>query len=103
MAERHRSQTHAVLDELVAVHVPDVTALAPDDEPRRLHGELIVPLGIRVSPAGDEAMGTLRQLRAARAFREVPRSGFRDRLKERVFGHRKPLRGRLPRCTRYRV
>ena len=52
--ERHRAQAHAVLDELVAVGVPDVAAGAARDHGRRQLGELIVALGVGVAPARHE-------------------------------------------------
>ena len=54
MAERDRAQAHAVLDELVAVDVPDVAALAARDEARRELGVLVVALRVGVAAAGNE-------------------------------------------------
>ena len=52
VAERDRTQPHAVLDELVAVDVPDVTALAARYQRRRELWVLVVALGVGVATAG---------------------------------------------------
>ena len=54
VAERDRAQPHAVLDELVAVDVPDVAALAARDQRRRELGVLVVALGVGVATARHE-------------------------------------------------
>ena len=54
VAERDRAQAHAVLDELVAVDVPDVAALAARDQRRRELRVLVVALGVGVAAARHE-------------------------------------------------
>src|SRR5262245_19005435 len=46
--ERHRPQAHSVLDELVALQIPNMGAAPTFDERRRGHGELVVPLRVGV-------------------------------------------------------
>ena len=62
VTECHRAQPHAVLDELIAVDIPDPTALAPDDEARRAGGKLVVSLGIGMTAARDKIVRLFLQL-----------------------------------------
>ncbi len=48
------TQTHAVLDELVAVGIPDTTARSPGEHSRRQCGKLVGALGIGVAATGHE-------------------------------------------------
>jgi hypothetical protein len=48
VTEGHRPEAHAVLDELVAVRVPDVASRSAFDDPRSKRGELIFALRVRV-------------------------------------------------------
>ncbi len=71
MPQRDGAQADAVFDELVAVHVPRVRALAPHDEARRLHRKLVVALGVGVGAARNDAVGFLTQRVAAGARSEL--------------------------------
>jgi hypothetical protein len=51
VAERHGAKPHPVLDELVAVEVPDAAALAARDQRRGELGVLVVALGVGMAPA----------------------------------------------------
>ena len=80
MAERHRTQTHAILDELVAVQVPDMAATPPLNEGRGQLGKLVVAFRVGVAAAGDKGVASLSDpLLTADADEEAPSPGFPDR------------------------
>ncbi len=54
VAQRDRPQPRAVLDVLVAVHVPDVAAAAARDDRRQALRILVLALGVGVGAAGHE-------------------------------------------------
>src|ERR1035441_1852797 len=56
------AQTHAVFDELVAVHVPYMTAKSALDDAGHVVGKLVRALGIRVSAAWNQRLRTIVQL-----------------------------------------
>ena len=73
MAEGHGPKTGAVLDELVAVDIPDAGAQTSLDESRSILGVLVVALGVRVSASWDELVGSLAELdRPIEAHSRVP-------------------------------
>ena len=61
MAERHRAESHAVLQQLVAVGIPHPRAFAADQDRQRVGGVLIVALGVGVGTAGNQAVQALGQ------------------------------------------
>jgi hypothetical protein len=62
--ERHGAKTHAVLDVLVFVQIPDVASLTAPDEGRRGLRILIVAFGVRVRASGYQLVrGTLERAR----------------------------------------
>jgi hypothetical protein len=61
VAEAHRAQAHAVLDELVAVDVPHPAAPAACDEGGRLAGILVVALRVGVAAAWHQRAQPFRQ------------------------------------------
>ena len=56
VSQGHRAHAHAVLDELVAVDVPDPRALPADQHRRHALGVLVGALGERVRPARDDVV-----------------------------------------------
>ncbi len=79
VAERDGPKPHAVLDELVAVGVPDATAGAARDQARRELGKLVVAFRVRVRTAGDEGVCAIAQLESLRRSQMSPQrllSGF---------------------------
>ena len=56
VTQRDRAQTHAVLDEFVAIEIPDVAALAAGDEAGRALRPLVVSLGVGVRAAGNDVV-----------------------------------------------
>ena len=59
MTQPDGAEPHPVLDEFIAIHVPDVTAMAPRDEGRSDHGILVVALRVGVGAARDQRVGPL--------------------------------------------
>ena len=84
MAEGHRPEPGAVLDELVAVDVPHAGAQPSLDESRRVLGVLVVALGVRVSASWDELVGSLAELDRPSEARSVSRLGDDSPVVERL-------------------
>ena len=61
VAEGDGAQAHAVFDEFVAVHVPDVAALAALDETGRALGILVIALGVGVCATRNGVVNLLAQ------------------------------------------
>ena len=81
MAERNRAQPHAVLDELISVGVPYMTAFAAFDEYRRRFGKLVIAFGVGVGATGNELMRLGLQFpRAGKILRALGRFGHPCRL-----------------------
>ncbi len=72
VAEGHRPEAHPVLDEFVAVHVPDMAAEAPLDERRSQLGKLVVSLGVGVTSTGNEPVADELELLAFNKFQSKP-------------------------------
>ena len=61
MPQANSTVAHAVLDELVAVDIPDAAAGAVGDEAGCAHGILVVTLGVGMTSARDERVRLLLQ------------------------------------------
>ena len=61
MPEGDGTQAHPVLNELVAVDIPDMTTFPFDDKARGQNRILIIPFRIRVRTPGDQAMALFLQ------------------------------------------
>src|SRR6185437_1324252 len=88
VTQSDRAQPHAVLDELVAVHVPGMTALAAHDERRCTLGELVIALGVGVRPAGNDGAGPPRECLAALEAGAAQRAGGLRSRRSGFFAHR---------------
>jgi hypothetical protein len=61
MTQRDGAKAHSVFDELVAVDVPDVAALAALNQERGLLGILIIALGVGMGTTGNQRVESLPQ------------------------------------------
>src|SRR5690606_24722400 len=96
MAERHGAQPHAVLDELVAVQIPHVTAFASPYETRREFRELVIPLRVGMRPAWDQLMRPGAQLAPGLKAGSPQLAETHLRLRVAISGHETPPPGRFP-------
>ena len=65
MSQRHRTEAHAVLDELVAVGIPHTATQSTLQHRKGVSRILIVALGVRVSASRDHAGEAARSARAS--------------------------------------
>ena len=93
VAERHGSQSHAVLEILVAVDIPHARILAPDQNRQHVGGILVVTLGVGMSAAGNETVQTLgqRERQVEAAF--FPRVGHRKQRVMKLSSTTRPIYG----------